>query len=59
MNADLLTMLVAGLYLFFELRFGWVLTNSWRQGSLRSSGVVGPSLASACEDLPFLGVLRL
>ena len=57
-NADLLTMLVLGLS-FFGSSFGWVLTNSWRQGSLRSSGVVGPSLASACEDLPFLGVLRL
>jgi hypothetical protein len=57
-NADLLTMLVLAVS-FFGLCFGWVLTNSQRQGALRTLGVVGPSLASACEDLPFLDVLRL
>jgi hypothetical protein len=58
-NADLLTMLVAGLYFFFGLSFGWMLTNSRRQRALCSLGVVGDPLASACEDPPFLGVLRL
>jgi hypothetical protein len=58
MNADLLTMLL--LVAFFGLSVGWLLTNSQRQGALCSSlGVVRPSLASACEDLPFLGVFRL
>ena len=57
-NADLLTMLL--LVVFFGFSVGWLLTNSQRQGALCSSlGVVRPSLASACEDLPFLGVFRL
>ena len=57
-NADLLTMLL--LVAFFGLSVGWLLTNSQRQGALCSSwGVVRPSLASVCEDLPFLGVFRL
>jgi hypothetical protein len=57
-NADLLTMLVLGLY-FFGLSFGWVLTNSRRQRALCSLGVVGDPSASTCEDLAFLGVLQL
>jgi hypothetical protein len=56
-NADLLTMLL--LVVFFGASVGWLLTNSQRQGALCSLGVVGLSLASACEDLPFLGVLQL
>jgi hypothetical protein len=58
-NADLLTMLFLGLCSFFGLSFGWVLTNARSKGALCSLGVVGPSLASVCEELPFLGVLRL
>jgi len=58
-NADLLTILVLGLYFFFGLRFGWMLTNFRRQSALCSLGVVGDPSASICEDLPFLGVLRL
>jgi hypothetical protein len=57
-NADLLTRLVLGLY-FFGSSFGLLLTNSRRQGTLCSWGVVGDLSASACEKLPFLGVLRL
>ena len=57
-NADLLTMLVLGLS-FFGSSFGWVLTNSRRQRALCSLGVVCDPSASACEDLTFLGVLRL
>jgi len=56
-NADLLTMLV--LALSFGLSFGWQLTNTQRQEALSSLGEVGRSFASACEDLSFLGVLRL
>ena len=56
-NADLLTMLV--LALCFGLSFGWQLTNTQRQEALSSLGEVGRSFASACEDLSFLGVLRL
>jgi hypothetical protein len=58
-NADLLMMLVLGLYFFFGLSFGWVLTNSRRQRALCSLGVVCDPSASACEDLTFLDVLRL
>jgi hypothetical protein len=58
-DADLLTMLVLGVSSFFGLSFGWVLTNSQSEGALRSLGVVGPSVASACEELPVLGVFRL
>jgi hypothetical protein len=58
-NADLLTILVLAVSSFFGLRFGWQLSNPQRQRASCSLGVVGPSLASACEELPFLGVLRL
>jgi hypothetical protein len=58
-NADLLTMLVLAISSFFGLIFGFVLANTQKQEALCSSGVVGPSLASACEELPFLGVFRL
>ena len=58
-NADLLTMLLLGVASFFGSSFGGLLTHSQRQGAMCSSGVVGSSLASACEELPFLGVLRL
>src|SRR5215211_104432 len=58
-NANLLTMLVLAISSFFGLSFGWLLTNTQRQGALCSLGVVGPSLASACEELPFLGMLGL
>jgi hypothetical protein len=54
-NADLLTMLLLAIPSFFGLSVGWLLTNTQRQGALCSLGVVGPSLASACEDLSFLG----
>ena len=56
-NADLLTMLL--LVVFFGASVGWLLTNSQRQGALCSLGVVRPSLANACKDLPLLGVFRL
>jgi hypothetical protein len=55
-HTELLTMLL--LVVFFGLSIGWLLTNSHKERVLCSLGVVGPSLASACEDLPFLG-LRL
>jgi hypothetical protein len=58
-NADLLTMLLLAVSSFFGSSFGWLLTNTQRQGALYSFGVVGPSVARACDDLPFLGVLRL
>jgi hypothetical protein len=58
-NADLLTKLVLAVFSFFGLSVGWLLTNSQRQGALCFSGIVGPSLASACEGPPFLGVFRL
>jgi hypothetical protein len=58
-NTELLTMLLLVVSSFFGLSFGWLLTNSQRQGALCSLGVVGPSLTSACEDPPFLGVFRL
>jgi hypothetical protein len=57
-NADLLTMVVLGVSALFGLSFGWVLTNTQKQGALFSWGVVGPSLASACEELSFLEVFR-
>jgi hypothetical protein len=48
-NAELLTMLLLAASFF-----------GTRQGALLCSlGVVRPSLATACEDLPFLGVFRL
>jgi hypothetical protein len=56
-NADLLTMLL--LTVCFGLSVGWLLRNTQRQGALCSSGAVDSSLASAREDLPFLGVFRL
>jgi hypothetical protein len=52
-HIELLTMLL--LVVFFGLSFGWLLTNSQKERALCSLGVVGPSLACACEDLPFLG----
>jgi hypothetical protein len=55
-HTELLTMVL--LVVFFGLSIGWLLTNSQKERVLCSLGVVGPSLASACEDLPFLG-LRL
>jgi hypothetical protein len=57
LNAELLTMLLLTLY--FELSVGWLLRNAQRQGALCSLAFVGPSLATTCEDLPFLGVFRL
>ena len=58
-NGDLLTMVVLALSCFIGLSFGWVLSDTQRQGALGTLGVVGPSLASACEEQPLLGVLRL
>ena len=58
-NADLLTMLVLALCSLFGSSFGGLLTHSQRQGASCSFGDVGPSLATTCEELPFLGVLRL
>jgi hypothetical protein len=58
-NADLLTMLLLGVSSLFGLSFGWELLNAQRQRTLCSLGVVGPSSASVCKELPFLGVLRL
>jgi hypothetical protein len=57
LNAELLRMLL--LTVCFGLSVGWLLRNAQRQGALCSLGGVGPSFASACEDLPFLGVFRL
>jgi hypothetical protein len=58
LNAELLTMLL--LTLCFGLSVGWLLRrNALRQGALCSLGFVRPSFATACEDLPFLGVFRL
>jgi hypothetical protein len=57
LNAELLTMLV--LVGCFGLSVGWLLRNAQRQQALCSLAVVGQSLATACEDLPFLGVFRL
>jgi hypothetical protein len=57
LNAELLTMLL--LTICFGLSVGWLLRNAQRQQALCSLAVVGQSLATACEDLPFLGVFRL
>jgi len=57
LDAERLTMLL--LTVCFGLSVGWLLRNAQRQGALCSLGVVGSSLASAREDLPFLGVFRL
>jgi hypothetical protein len=57
LNAELLTMLL--LTISFGASVGWLLRNVQRQGALCSLGVVRPSFATACEDLPFLGVFRL
>jgi hypothetical protein len=57
LNAELLTMLL--LVLCFGATVGWLLRNAQRQGALCSLAVVHPSLATTCEDLPFLGVFRL
>ena len=58
-NADLLMMVVLGASAFFGLSFGSVLTNTPRQRAMCSLGVDGGPSASACKDLPFLGVFRL
>ena len=59
-NAELLTLLLLAVSSFFGLSIGWLLTNTQRQGvNCSFFGVVGGSLASACEDRPFLGVFRL
>ena len=50
---------VSGVSAFFGLSFGWVLTNTQRQRAMCSLGVDGGPSASACKDLPFLGVFRL
>jgi hypothetical protein len=57
LNAELLTMLL--LVVSFGLSVGWLLRNAQRQGALCSLAFVGPSLATTCEDLPFLAVFRL
>ena len=57
LNAELLTMLL--LTVCFGLSVGCLLRNAQRQGGLCSLAVVGQSLATSCEDLPFLGVFRL
>jgi hypothetical protein len=57
LNAELLTMLL--LVVCFGLSVGWLLRNAQRQGALCSFAIVGQSLATTCEDLPFLGVFRL
>jgi hypothetical protein len=57
LNAELLTMLL--LTISFGATVGWLLRNAQRQGALCSLAFVGPSFATACEDLPFLGVFRL
>jgi hypothetical protein len=57
LNAELLTMLV--LTISFGLSVGWLLRNAQRQQALCSLAVVGQSLVTTCEDLPFLGVFRL
>jgi hypothetical protein len=57
LNTELLTMLL--LAVSFGATVGWLLRNAQRQGALCSLAVVRPSFATACEDLPFLGVFRL
>jgi hypothetical protein len=58
-NADLLTMLLLTVA-SFGVGGGWLLSKAQRQGASCSLlCVVRPSLANACEDLPFLGVFRL
>src|SRR5215212_4758760 len=52
LNAELLTMLL--LAVSFGLSVGWLLRNAQRQGALCSLAVVRSSLATTCEDLPFL-----
>src|SRR5215211_6335381 len=58
LNAELLTMLLL-LAVSFGLSVGWLLRNAQRQGALCSLAVVRSSLATTCEDLPFLAVFRL
>lgn len=58
-NAELLTMVVLALCSLFGLSFGLLLSNYQGQEALCSLGIVGRSLASACKELAFLGVLRL
>jgi hypothetical protein len=57
LNAELLTMLL--LVVSFGLSVGWLLRNAQRQRALCSLAVVRSSLATTCEDLPFLAVFRL
>jgi hypothetical protein len=57
-NAYLLTMLVLACS-FGASVLRMRLKNARRQGALCSLAVVGSSFATACEDLPFLGVFRL
>jgi hypothetical protein len=57
LNAGLLTMLL--LVVSFGLSVGWLLRNAQRQRALCSLAVVRSSLATTCEDLPFLAVFRL
>ena len=58
-NAELLTMLLLAVA-SFGAGGGWLLSKAQRQGASCSLlCVVRPSLANACEDLPFLGVFRL
>ncbi len=57
LNAELLTMLL--LTVCFGLSVGCLLRNAQRQGGSCSLAVVGQSLATSCEDLPFVGVFRL
>ncbi len=57
LNSKLLRMLL--LTLCFGLSVGWLLRNAQKQGALCSLAFVGASFATACEDLPFLGVFRL
>jgi hypothetical protein len=57
LNAGLLTMLL--LTVSFGLSVGWLLRNAQRQEALCSLGVVRLSVATAREDLPYLGVFRL
>jgi hypothetical protein len=56
-NSELLTMLL--LAASYGATVGWLLTNAQRHGALCCFGDVRRSLATACEDLTFLGVFRL
>jgi hypothetical protein len=56
-NSELLTMLL--LTVCFGLGVGWPPREAQGQGGSCSMAFVGRSLATCCEDLPFLGVFRL